>query len=388
MEAPVYVIRGHPSPVHSLHFYRSNSRLVSADADGWVVLWDIPIRRPVAVWRAHHAAVLGVADWDDSNIITHGRDNKIYVWQVRPEDEPSLDTRLPATSSSEHHRPPWLLHALDVNALNFCSFAICPGPSGNLDSPASRQLLLAVPSSKDPNAIDIYHLPSQTRSHAAVGQHLDFKTGMPMALRLFNVNSQLILLAGYESGHAIAFTLDPESNIWHTAYSSKPHSQPVLSLDYHPPSEPVALLTFYTSSADSIVAKHQIQLNTNPENPEASPPQTINTRHAGQQSLSLRSDGRIFATAGWDSRIRVYTAKNMKEVAVLKWHREGCYAVAFAKIFDRREGPPAGDGRSEEVVPANDTIATVSQQREHRTQQAHMLAAGSKDGRVSLWEIF
>ncbi|KAF3189479.1 ASTRA complex subunit [Orbilia oligospora] len=370
MDAPVYVIRGHPSPVHSLHFYRSNSRLVSADAEGWVVLWDIPIRRPVAVWRAHDSAVLGVADWDDSNIITHGRDNKLYVWQVRSEDEPSLDTRLPVTSSSEHHRPPWLLHALDVNALNFCSFAMCP----SLNSASSSQILLAVPSSKDPNAIDIYHLPSQTRVHAAVGQHLDFKTGMPMALRLSNINSKLILLAGYESGHAVAFTLDPESNIWHTVYSSKPHSQPVLSLDYHPP------LTFFTSSADSIIAKHEIHSDTGSKNsdPEDPPSHIINTHHAGQQSLSLRSDGRLFATAGWDSRIRVYTTRNMKEVAVLKWHREGCYAVTFAKIFNE----------SKEAVQINDTILTVSQQRENRNRQAHMLAAGSKDGRVSLWEIF
>ncbi|RVD84426.1 uncharacterized protein DFL_006177 [Arthrobotrys flagrans] len=199
------------------------------------------------------------------------------------------------------------------------------------------------------------------------------------------MNSQLTLLAGYESGHAVVFTLDPEFNIWRTTYSSKPHSQPVLSLDYRPYPEP---LTFYTSSADSIIAKHEIQPNTDPENSEESPSQIINTRHAGQQGLSLRSDGRIFATAGWDSRIRVYTAKNMKEVAVLKWHREGCYAVAFARIFDRRDEPRAGDGENKEVAQANDTITTVSQQRENRTRQAHMLAAGSKDGRVSLWEIF
>ncbi|KAK6531507.1 ASTRA complex subunit [Arthrobotrys megalospora] len=397
MEQPVYVIRGHPSPVHALHFYRSNSRLVSADADGWIVLWDLPTRRPVAVWKAHDGPVLAVADWDDSNIITHGRDNKIYVWQVRPQDEPGLDTRLPATSSSEHHSPPWLLNSLHVNALNFCAFAICPAAAA---APAGAdqtgpQLLLAVPSSKDPNTIDIYHLPSQTRVHATVGQHLNFKTGMPMALRLFNINSQLTLLAGYESGHAIVFTLDPKTNIWNTAYSSKPHSQPVLSLDYHPHLEPSAPWTFYTSSADSIIAKHEIQPNATPANSNdddpSQPSQTINTRHAGQQGLSLRSDGRIFATAGWDSRIRVYTSKNMKEVAVLKWHREGCYAVAFARIFDGRDEPRAGGGDgaySDEVAQASDTITTVSQQREERTRHAHVLAAGSKDGRVSLWEIF
>ncbi|EPS43525.1 hypothetical protein H072_2494, partial [Dactylellina haptotyla CBS 200.50] len=73
MEAPpqpVYVIRGHASPVHALHFYRSNSRLISADAEGWLVLWNVPIRRPVAVWKAHQGPILAVTTWDDQSIIT------------------------------------------------------------------------------------------------------------------------------------------------------------------------------------------------------------------------------------------------------------------------------------------------------------------------------
>jgi WD40 repeat protein len=69
---PTYVLRGHSAQVHSLHFLRDNLRLLSGDADGWVILWNIPIRRPVAVWQAHKDTVLGIGSWNDDNIITFG----------------------------------------------------------------------------------------------------------------------------------------------------------------------------------------------------------------------------------------------------------------------------------------------------------------------------
>lgn len=60
---PVYVLRGHSAQIHSLLFVRENERLVTADADGWVVLWKVATRRPVSVWKAHEGAVMRVAEW-------------------------------------------------------------------------------------------------------------------------------------------------------------------------------------------------------------------------------------------------------------------------------------------------------------------------------------
>ncbi|KAK6335435.1 ASTRA complex subunit [Orbilia brochopaga] len=385
-QQPVYVMRGHAAPIHALHFYRSNSRLVSADADGWAVVWNLTTRRPVAVWRAHNGAVLGVSDWDDCSIVTHGRDNKIYVWQLRPGDEAGLDTELPAASQSDR-RHPWLLHSLEVNALNFCAFTMCYETHGGSDNTGPRAVMIAVPSSRDPNTIDVYHLPSGNRRHVAIGSGLGFKTGMPMALKLLYMDSCLSLIAGFESGHAVVFRLDTSAQAWSTIYCSKPHTQPVLSLDCTLDGS-----SFYTSSADSIIAKHQMPPDdtSTASSGSASPPsQVINTHHAGQQGLVLRSDGKVFATAGWDSRIRVYSGKSMKEVAVLKWHKEGCYTVAFARIFDSADTScDSLAAAGNEVVQANQGTLTVAQQREDRNKKSHILAAGSKDGRVSLWEVF
>jgi len=70
---PDYVLRGHTAQIHCVHFLRQNSRLLTGDADGWVVLWNFAVKRPVAVWRAHGGSVLGVGSWGagEENIITY-----------------------------------------------------------------------------------------------------------------------------------------------------------------------------------------------------------------------------------------------------------------------------------------------------------------------------
>jgi WD40 repeat protein len=132
--------------------------------------------------------------------------------------------------------------------------------------------------------------------------------------------------------------------------------------------------------------------------PEKDALKTNATKHSGQQSLTVRSDGKIFATAGWDGRMRIYSIKSLKEVAVLKWHKEGCYAVAFAEIAktaDARVESSKAVGEEDPMdeqsllpVSAARQVSTIRQQRENRTKNTHWLAAGSKDGKVSLWDVF
>ena len=118
------------------------------------------------------------------------------------------------------------------------------------------------------------------------------------------------------------------------------------------------------------------------------------TKHSGQQGLSYRSDGKLFATAGWDAAARVYSGKTLKEVAVLRWHREGCYATAFGSVGAQHEKmvavtSPLVDEQSTslEVSPVS-TSAPVSKLRDEKARSTHWLVLGSKDGKISLWNIF
>jgi WD40 repeat protein len=213
---------------------------------------------------------------------------------------------------------------------------------------------------------------------------------MIMAISIFQHpgTNNLTVLAGYESGHTTVSQLT--SGAWKTLYTAQAHTQPVLSLDISPSKD------FYlTSSADAIIAKHPIPVPSDNGNGvvavESTPLQTLQTKHSGQQGLRIRNDGKVFATAGWDSRVRVYATRGMKELAVLKWHKEGCYAVAFADVEGEKggEGGSKQEGESEgkELVKKMGTM-TVKEERVRMAKMTHWLAAGSKDGKVSLWDIY
>ncbi|KAI0403768.1 WD repeat-containing protein [Xylaria palmicola] len=460
---PKSVLRGHGAQVHVTTFIRGNQRLASGDADGFVVLWDLTIMRPRAVWRAHAAAILGLSAWGHDKVVTQGRDNRLIVWRITADDEAKLSTDLPLDDSAPERPQPWILYILEINTMNFCSFAQC-SPQPHTGLAVSEELLVAVPNTLATEAVDVFHLPSQNRLSTV---HLGSKTekkGMVMALSLFWRHESLLLLAGYENGLAVV-ARRRHGGAWDILYKYQAHSQPILSLDLAPDKE-----YFLTSGADATIAKHPIpdadaatrpvpvatrpgvpetgSGNTGPdgagrqpagagisplsaglasaatsktETPphglpkkaaaaaEAAPLKVVNTKHSGQQDLQIRSDGRIFATAGWDSKIRVYSTKTMTELAVLKWHDVGCYAAAFSALDNNQEDGPEGksgeDASREQSTSLDDVRATrsnetavattgqpgtlsVKDRRIRMAKEAHWLAAGSKDGKISLWDIY
>lgn len=266
-----------------------------------------------------------------------------------------------------------------------------------------------------------------------------------MAVSIFYVSSRLTLIVGYESGHTMVVQENPVIG-WCRLYLSQPHSQPILSLGVT-----LNMASYITSGADGIIAKHPLS-SLSPPLPQAAQPQqgptpqktpvknpsllsgmfaqtssapspqppkppvkpevvtkplkVVQTKHSGQQSLRIRSDGKIFATAGWDTKVRVYSVASLKELAVLKWHKEGCFAVAFAEVINTQDGKEgtgegklkwgtaqaesSGGGETAVIVPPRRVGLAISP-KERRIQQAtqtHWVAAGSKDGKVSLWEIY
>ena len=197
-----------------------------------------------------------------------------------------------------------------------------------------------------------------------------------MALALNHLQDDLQVIAGYESGYTCVWHRASNDSDWNCGYVDKTHIQPILSLDVAKKNS-----TYFTSAADAMIVGHPMYADDPP-----AAAKVIQTRHSGQQALTVRSDGKLFATAGWDGRIRVYSVKTMRELAVLKWHKEGCYALAFADL-DVRLIEEASSNDSDVRVTLASPL-TVEQRRNMKAQTTHWLAAGAKDGKVSLWDIY
>lgn len=335
---------------------------------------------------------------------------------------------------------------MTVNTITFCRFAFLrewynvfnKTDVANGAVNLANSIYVAVPSTKD-SSIDVYRLPTESvistirPPQVASSQNpMANVTGVGMVMAigiLYATPWRLTLIAGYESGHVCVQAFNPQSRTWSPIYLSQPHSQPILSLCVTPKSG-----FFYTSAADDIIAQHAI--STSPFNLTAAgalelalstPAQITHTKHSGQQSLTIRDDEKVLASAGWDASARVYSVKTLQELAVLKWHKEGCYAVAFAAT--EIDTPlPAGvetqmrgnddlaaepkampienlsnkinitcTGKGKE--PASGVVTNASRERERgitsararreaKAQSTHWVAAGSKDGKVSLWDIY
>lgn len=251
--------------------------------------------------------------------------------------------------------------------------------------PTSQTQLIANPNGLDAGGVDLFQLPS-CRRVSRLPSDKDVQTGMVMALSILRMTdtSKLLLISGYESGHVLVHEGSHAGTSewkWRRLLCNQPHTQPVLAIDTDPNSG-----YFLTSSADALVAKFEIPRD---KMLHAKPQKTINTKHAGQQDIKIRDDGKIFGTAGWDNRIRVYSTKTMKELAVLKWHQEGCYAVAFAQVL---ESSTSHDytrtlQRSDSSLNKN-TLDLLKSERDNKARRTHWLAAGGKDGKISLWDIY
>ena len=77
---------------------------------------------------------------------------------------------------------------------------------------------------------------------------------------------------------------------------------------------------------------------------------------------------------------------------MLKWHKVGCYATAFAAV-ERDDDDGDGDDDDDDAGQAvreqkSSIVSTVQQRRVQKAQGTHWLAAGAKDGKVSLWDIY
>ncbi|KAM6246772.1 guanine nucleotide-binding protein subunit beta-like protein 1 isoform 2-T6 [Porphyrio hochstetteri] len=192
---------------------------------------------------------------------------------------------------------------------------------------AQGRWLMAM-AAKAPEEVQVLELPSKT-SVCTLKPEVGAKLGMPMCLKLWqhNCGSQPLLLAGYEDGSVVLWNLLMGKALSRLVC----HQEPVMSLDFD--SEKAKGIS---GSSEKVYKTHELV-------------------NAGISDTTIRPDKRILATAGWDHRIRIFGWKKLKPLAVLDYHTATVHCVSFS---------------------------------DHKNPSERLLAAGSKDHRISIWSIY
>ncbi|XP_010447801.1 PREDICTED: protein DECREASED SIZE EXCLUSION LIMIT 1-like isoform X1 [Camelina sativa] len=352
---PVAVLRGHRHSVMDVSFHPSKSLLFTGSADGELRIWDTLQHRAVSsAWahsRAHGVLAVAASPWlGENKIISQGRDGTVKCWDI---EDGGLS------------RDPLLI--LNTSAYHFCNFSLVKKPMTCLIKDAGGQS----EDFNEPDAGDTRDVQStdesessvddsgllQGRDHAegttyvaVAGQQpseveiWDLNTGdkiiqlpqaspdnspndstkargMCMAVQLFcppESQGFLHVLAGYEDGSTVLWDI---RNAKIPLTSVKFHSEPVLSLSV-------------ASSCDGGISAGAddkiVMYNLNHSNGSCTMRKEITLERPGVSGTSIRPDGKIAATAGWDHRVRVYNYRKGNALAILKYHRATCNAVSYS----------------------------------------------------------
>ena len=340
---------------------------------------------------------------DRDHVATHGRDNKLHIWSLAPTRDSAsthVNTVSQAGPSIKHPQlpstmikslpQPTAIFTMDVNALNYCRFSI------RKEIRSSRPtLLVAVPHTLESAYIDVYQVFPDTGMFTRIAEAIgrpDLATNsalkqsreaITMAIHLLRTNDSddgLALLAAYEDGSVALWRNESgTSPTWREAWRIKHHIETVLSLSVDA-REKFAVST----GADDFLVRYQLDVQST----EQATGRVKSSTNGGRASGAIRSDGRIFATGGWDGRIRCHGCESLEQLAVLDFFKDTVQSIAFSP--DLREPElESGEGKEADAdAETEDEDDVWDIDAEERMQEAFQyIAAGSKDGRIALYNI-
>uniref|UniRef100_A0A8C5MBL9 G protein subunit beta 1 like n=1 Tax=Leptobrachium leishanense TaxID=445787 RepID=A0A8C5MBL9_9ANUR len=297
---------GAPSPCPPLLF--------SGTSSGLVHLWDLRTRRTITALDGHDGkSVYWIQTiHDKDSILSQGRDLQICTWSLAEGRNEVIDT-------------------LPLENVGFCKSSLLM-----TDPP-----LLAMPG-KEGSQVQVLDLLSK-KLVSSMNPEEGSRWGMAMSMHLWQPvsGSSPMLLVGYEDGSVALWNVLQHRMVSRLAS----HTDPIMSLDFD-----CKQARGVSGSADNSLNVWKLDEQ---QNLKAYKTQMI--VNPGISDIALRPDRKILATGGWDYRVRIFSWKTMKPLAVLQYHKATVHAVCFS---------------------------------DHLKPEDRLLAAGSKDQRITLWSIY
>ena len=377
---PEFVLRGHSHAVTALRFL-DEQRLVSGDVGGHCLLWNLATRRPVQNWAA---APLGVLELHAhaGGLLTQTRDGRIRLWDLENLAEPTTtlatnsfffarcatvghgeDYAAPPIISTSQPRPPRTKAESGIGAQLASEDEEeegTPPPAKRWCDPPGHARHLVLAPTEPPEATLLWDTrqsqPALKLAPDAGDRTLVRKgdasvLGNAMAMRLWLPQSQPsskppLALVGHENGRILAWDLAMPVPQICAKTPQNAFKSPNVALDVN---DDGTLL--FAGGVEATAKAFRVEPGLlKPHGSLEVTCASINEldQHPGVGQLALRGDGKVIASAGWDYRVRLFSAKSLKRLAVLRYHDASVNALDWS----------------------NDLLAT-----------------GSKDTKVAVWRL-
>ncbi|XP_075168940.1 guanine nucleotide-binding protein subunit beta-like protein 1 [Haematobia irritans] len=313
---PVFTLRcPEMGPVNSLCFHQ-NERLLAGTTKGNIFLWDLHSNRSKLHFEIGQDPITALHHTDDM-LISQEKGGQITLWSM---------------TNSGYKREV----VVPGSYVGYCR-SVLYGNSSTDDH------LLFYPC--DENSIGVLHTsdPENSAQMLIPNEHQLPKMGTLNCFKPFEHASQLFCLAGYESGHFVTWDLSSGMAVDVAQVDADP-----MAVDYDPltnrgiiggPSDKVTTFSYQRQSM-------RFQRSSD-----------ISLKNSGLNCLRIRNDQKVFCSGGWDGRVRIFSWKSLRPLAVLTEHKSAIMDIAYST------GP-------------------VLQWK------APIMAVAGMDGQISLWNLY
>lgn len=197
-----------------------------------------------------------------------------------------------------------------------------------------RDGVVAVPGDSQSQVV-LYDVRTNKVASNLAPDPADKPYGMCMKIRDSQTSNTAAILVGYEDGSIALWDLRTNK----MADRLKVHEESVMCMDFNSKIE-----KGFSGSPDENLISWTI------ENNKIKTSNKVAMKNPGFNDIVIRKDGKIVVTAGWDRQIRIFGCKKLKPLAILSYHKDSVNCLTFS---------------------AN-----------------NILACGSKDEHISLWDIY
>lgn len=309
---PKYLLRGNMGCVHSLLF-RINSdveHLFAGSSSGKIYVWDLKRNRLLTEFDAGTDPCITLHNVNEKSLLVQQKCGSIKIY-----------------NPSDSH---WAIYkTIDYDYYSFCR---CQVLSEDTIITALRDSNVGLYSLKSSN-LELKLDPSLIP--------VSNKLGEIMAIKSLPMIDQKVLVA-YEIGLLV---------LWDIKAGKVLHWMDI---------EPYPLtLDFETSYKQGIIGYPSEKLQVfNLLSDTLTNKCSLTLKSSGTSILNIRPDSKIFTTGNWDNRLRIFSCKTLKQLAILDHHRDILHDITYSHSYTES----------------------------YNCQ--YLMAAAGKDGYVSLWDIY